>query len=239
MDGKPGEIEPGGCEVEVGNHLIDELSLGEEFRVADDEGNAQAFLMVLPGVIGYVLRQKGAFQLGHDAAGKPDYTTMLPSLINHLVPVGLKGLLAACMAAALMSYMAAALTHNHYCLNDTRLLELLPIAAEKNIGIINAAPFASGLLTDRGPADWHPASQQDRTVFKQAADFCRTQGTNISQLAMQFSSQNPDVKITMFSSADPELVKRNVAWHDEPYDPELVTHVQTLLVPVFNKQWGY
>jgi SSS family solute:Na+ symporter len=68
------------------------------------------FLMVFPGVIGYVLWQKGAFQL-HNVAGTstPDYNTMLPSLINHLVPVGLKGLLAACMAAALMSCMAAAL----------------------------------------------------------------------------------------------------------------------------------
>ena len=40
---------------------------------------------------------------------QPDYNTMLPSLINYLVPVGLKGLLAASMAAALMSCMAAAL----------------------------------------------------------------------------------------------------------------------------------
>ena len=68
------------------------------------------FLMVLPGVIGYVLWQKGAFQLANIAGtNTPDYNTMLPALINHLVPVGLKGLLAACMAAALMSCMAAAL----------------------------------------------------------------------------------------------------------------------------------
>ena len=68
------------------------------------------FLMVFPGIIGYVLWQKGAFTLGNVAGtNTPDYNTMLPSLINHLVPVGLKGLLAACMAAALMSCMAAAL----------------------------------------------------------------------------------------------------------------------------------
>ena len=62
------------------------------------------FLMVLPGIIGYVLWQKGAFQL-HNIAGTntPDYNTMLPVMINHLVPVGLKGLLAAGMAAALNS----------------------------------------------------------------------------------------------------------------------------------------
>jgi len=68
------------------------------------------FLMVFPGVIGYVLWQKGAFQLLKvPGTNSPDYNTMLPALINHLVPVGLKGLLAACMAAALMSCMAAAL----------------------------------------------------------------------------------------------------------------------------------
>jgi len=68
------------------------------------------FLMVLPGVVGYVLWQKGAFQL-HNLPGTntPDYNTMLPVMISYLVPVGLRGLLAACMAAALMSCMAAAL----------------------------------------------------------------------------------------------------------------------------------
>jgi SSS family solute:Na+ symporter len=68
------------------------------------------FLMVLPGVIGYVLWQKGAFQLATVAStGQPDYNTMLPMMITYLVPMGLKGLLAAGMAAALMSCMAAAL----------------------------------------------------------------------------------------------------------------------------------
>jgi len=68
------------------------------------------FLMVFPGVVGYVLWQKGAFGLQHVPGGTaPDFNTMLPSLINHLVPTGLRGLLAACMAAALMSCMAAAL----------------------------------------------------------------------------------------------------------------------------------
>lgn len=68
------------------------------------------FLMVLPGVIGYILWQKGAIALANvPGTSTPDYNTMLPVLINHLVPTGLRGLLAACMAAALMSCMAAAL----------------------------------------------------------------------------------------------------------------------------------
>jgi aryl-alcohol dehydrogenase-like predicted oxidoreductase len=133
----------------------------------------------------------------------------------------------------------AALTHNHYCLNDTRLLELLPVARAKNIGVINASPFASGLLTDRGPADWHPASPSDRAVFQQAAAFCRRQGTNISKLAMQFASQQASIPTTMFSSSNPDSVRRNIQWSEEPVDPSLVTQVQEILKPVLNKQWNY
>jgi len=58
------------------------------------------FLMVLPGVIGYVLY--------HDAIGSNASQTF-PMMINKLVPVGLKGLVAAGMLAALMSTIAAAL----------------------------------------------------------------------------------------------------------------------------------
>lgn len=68
------------------------------------------FVMVLPGLIGYALWQKGAIQLDNaPGTSSPDFNTMLPTLINHLVPHGLKGLIAASMAAALMSCMAAAL----------------------------------------------------------------------------------------------------------------------------------
>ena len=129
--------------------------------------------------------------------------------------------------------------HNHYCLNDVQLLDVLPIAQKRGIGIINGSPFASGLLTDRGPADWHPASPEDRRVFQQAAAFCRSRGASISKLALQFSSQHPDIPTTLFSSASAESVRRNIEWHEEPYDAALLADVQRILKPVFNKEWNY
>ena len=133
----------------------------------------------------------------------------------------------------------AALVHNHYCLNDTQLLQLLPLGRKANVGIINASPFASGLLTDRGAATWHPASDKDQALFREAAEFCRQQGVPIAKLALQFSCQNNQIPTTLFSSADPESVKRNVAWHDEPYDGELLAKVQEILAPVRDKEWEY
>jgi len=67
------------------------------------------FLMVVPGVIAFVLAKNGTLSFGLLDDGKPDYNTTLPNMINLLVPVGLKGLLAAGMLAALMSTIAAAL----------------------------------------------------------------------------------------------------------------------------------
>jgi len=47
------------------------------------------FLMVLPGLVGLALWQKGAIQLGNTVGSDaPDFNTMLPTLINHLVPAG-------------------------------------------------------------------------------------------------------------------------------------------------------
>lgn len=133
----------------------------------------------------------------------------------------------------------AALVHNHYCLNDTQLLDLLPTAKQKNIGIVNGSPFGSGLLTDRGPAVWHPASAEEKSLFQAAAEFCRKQGTSISRLALQFSSQNPEIPTTLFSTSKPETVRRNVESHEEPVDTSLVAEVRKILKPVLNMEWGY
>jgi L-galactose dehydrogenase len=131
------------------------------------------------------------------------------------------------------------LAHNHYCLNDTRVLELLPLTKSKGIGIINASPFACGLLTDRGAPPWHPADANTRTVFRSAAEFCRVQGTSIAQLALQFATQNPEIPTTLFSAADPELVRQNVGWSEQPYEAGLLAGVRKILEPVQDKQWEY
>lgn len=131
------------------------------------------------------------------------------------------------------------LSHNLYCLNDTRLESLLPLAFSKGIGMISASPFSSGLLTSRGAPDWHPATLEQRAVFTAAAVHCKKQGTDIEKLAIQFSSQNPNIATTMFSSANPESVRRTIAWSSESIDENLLGEVQNILAPVSNQNWNY
>lgn len=133
----------------------------------------------------------------------------------------------------------AALVHNHYCLSDSRFLGLLPQAREKQIGIVNGSPFASALLTEHGPASWHPASAEDRAIFRAAADFCRSQGASLSRLALQFATSHAGIPTTLFRAADPELMVSNVRWNEEPLDVPLLEALQQILAPVRNKDWNY
>lgn len=97
------------------------------------------FLMVFPGVIGYVLWQRGAIHLANVAA-HPDYNTMLPLLIQYLIPVGVRGLIAASLAAALMSCMAAAL-------NSCATLISIDVAKRMNPGATDAQVVRVGRIT--------------------------------------------------------------------------------------------
>jgi aryl-alcohol dehydrogenase-like predicted oxidoreductase len=133
----------------------------------------------------------------------------------------------------------AILTHNHYCLNDTRGLELVEPCRAKNIGMINASPFASGLLTGGKVADWHPANAAERALFAEAAAFCEKQGSSIAKLAFQFSCQNTPFHTTMFSTARTSSLQRNLEWYGEPYDAALLAEVRKILTPVMDQQWNY
>jgi SSS family solute:Na+ symporter len=122
------------------------------------------FLMVFPGVIGYVLWRKGAFQLLNVAGtNTPDYNTMLPALINHLVPVGLKGLLAACMAAALMSCMAAALNSCATLISMDIVKRLRPATPDERV--VTIGRFTTGVIMVLAML-WSTQGDQFGTIFE-------------------------------------------------------------------------
>ncbi len=117
----------------------------------------------------------------------------------------------------------------HYCLCDDELVDYLPFFEERGIGIINASPLSMGLLSQRGVPDWHPAPRPLVEACAKAAAWCNEQDYPIEKLAIQFSVANPRIAGTLFSSANPANVKRNIEWASEPADPELVAKVQEII----------
>jgi aryl-alcohol dehydrogenase-like predicted oxidoreductase len=52
------------------------------------------------------------------------------------------------------------LSYNHYTLQNSMLADLVPFLKSKNVGIMNAAPFAARLLTNTTLPVWHKATPQ-------------------------------------------------------------------------------
>lgn len=126
----------------------------------------------------------------------------------------------------------------HYCLNDDMLTDYFDYFESKGIGIINASPFAMGLLSKRGVPDWHPAPKALVEACQKATEHCEAKGYPIEKLAIQYAISNPRIATTLFSSANPDNVKKNILYVEEPIDWQLVKEVQDIIGDQKRVRWA-
>lgn len=117
----------------------------------------------------------------------------------------------------------------HFCLCDDKLTDYLDYFESRGIGIINASPLSMGLLSERGVPAWHPAPQPLVEACARAAVHCKAKGYPIEKLAIQYALTNERIATTLFSSANPDNVKRNLQWAGEPIDAQLAQEVQDII----------
>ena len=152
--------------------------------------------------------------------------------------VGVTGLSLAALRQLLeRAPVDAVQTHCHYCLIDTTLVQLLPFLKKHEVGIISAAPFGIGLLTPKGPPDWHPAPPEVKAACAKAVAHCRKKKVDLARLALQFAVANRDVTTTLVGTADPKKMKQNVKWIEESPDNRQLADVLEILRPIQNQAW--
>ena len=117
----------------------------------------------------------------------------------------------------------------HYTLNDDALIDYAGFFEQHGVGIINASPLSMGLLSQRGVPCWHPAPKPLVKACQKAAEYCSEQGYPIEKLAVQYSVSNPRIASTLFSSANPDNVRRNIQWANEEPDWDLVDKVKEII----------
>jgi len=117
----------------------------------------------------------------------------------------------------------------HHCLNDDKLVDYLDYFEERGIGVINASPLSMGLLSQQGVPDWHPAPQSLVEACQKAVQHCLAKNYPIEKLAIQYSVSNPRIATTLFSSANPQNVIKNIEYAEEPIDWQLVQEVQDII----------
>lgn len=126
----------------------------------------------------------------------------------------------------------------HYCLNDDKLEDFLDFFEAKGVGVISASPLSMGLLSQRGVPAWHPAPKPLVEACAKATAYCTEKGYPIEKLAVQYAVSNQRIAGTLFSSANPENVKRNIQWANEEPDWELVKEVQDIIGEQKRVSWA-
>ena len=203
----------------LGVDFIDLISVHDIEFQADMDGGLQRIVdETLPALV--ELRRKGV--VGHVG-------------ITDLQPENLRWVVEHTDAGTVESI----LNFCHYSLNDILLTDYLDFFEKNDVGVINASPLSMGLLSTRGTPDWHPAPVALKEACSRAAAYCREQGYPIEKLAVQFSvrTMNPRIATTLFSSANPDNVLRNIRFADEPIDMQLVSDVQRIIGDQMGVRW--
>ncbi|CAO4370125.1 unnamed protein product [Caenorhabditis nigoni] len=83
-----------------------------------------------------------------------------------------------------------------YCkgtLNNNSLGQFTAWFQTRNIAVINSGALCWGLLTEKGPPPWHPASDEIREACLAATTYCSSKNISISKLALDYALNFPNI----------------------------------------------
>jgi L-galactose dehydrogenase len=126
------------------------------------------------------------------------------------------------------------LTFAHGTLLDDSLAErILPIAAERGVGVMNAAALALGILAPHGTnmPGRHPAPEDVQRTAEAMRALAADRGIDLAFLANQYSIQRSGAATTVVGTAKLAHLESAVRAADTPIDEELLDAVLALRPP--------
>jgi len=124
-------------------------------------------------------------------------------------------------------------------LDDALTTDLVPLARQSGVGVMNAAAVASGLLTPRGPADGasHAAPSVVQDAARRMRELAAARGADIAFLANQYSIQRSDADTTVVGVGRPQHLHAAIAAAQAPIDEELLDELLTLRPDPASRSW--
>lgn len=130
------------------------------------------------------------------------------------------------------------ISYTHFNLQSQRLLtELLPVAEQHGVGVLNGSPLCIGALTNPGPPPWHPGSANLKAVIRKAVEHCQARGADISLLGMQYCLAEERIASILTGAARAGELAANLRAISTPIDAKLLQEVQAILAPVRDETW--
>ncbi|MCY4053308.1 MAG: aldo/keto reductase [Hyphomicrobiales bacterium] len=110
----------------------------------------------------------------------------------------------------------ALISHNRWTVLNRSADGIFSAAHERGIAILNAAPYAGGVLA-KGSADmprvtYQPATAETLAPVQAIEEMCARHGTAPGALALQFSMRDPRVTSTIAGVSKPARVTQTLDW---------------------------
>jgi len=126
----------------------------------------------------------------------------------------------------------AVITHNRYTLLHQGAARLFDVASRAGVAVLNAAPYASGLLA-KGPAAYpryayHDAPPDVLDRARRMAELCSEHGVPLAAAALQFSLRDPRVGSTIVGMSRPERVAETLRLATQPIPDTLWPQLEAL-----------
>lgn len=114
----------------------------------------------------------------------------------------------------------AVITHNRYTLLNRSAEPLLALAAGRGLGVLNAAPYGSGILA-KGPDAYPRYAYQEAEALvvdraRKLDAICKRHGVPLAAAALQFSLRDERVTSTIVGMSKPERIAQTVALAQHP-----------------------
>lgn len=153
--------------------------------------------------------------------------------------VGFSGLPVRYLAKiARMTEVDTVLSWGHYTLlADAINDELVPLAAERGFGLLNAAPFMQRILSEAPVPTWQSSPEAVKALQPKLVAVCRDYGLSLSDVALKYAASHPTIATTIVGMSEKHLVDQNVRALDIEIPDELLRRIEILVAPVKNQMW--
>jgi D-threo-aldose 1-dehydrogenase len=134
----------------------------------------------------------------------------------------------------------AVISHNRYTLLSQVADPLFTQASQRGLAVLNAAPYASGILAKGPDARQNyvyrdaPADVVRRTRDMQAV--CADYGIPLAAAALQFSLRDPRITSTIVGATRPERIQETLALAQVPIPEEAWTRLKPLTIADLDPQ---
>jgi len=110
----------------------------------------------------------------------------------------------------------ALITHNRFTLVNRHAEAMIDFAAEKGVAVMNAAPYAAGVLA-KGSASYQRYVYQEASAemldpVRRFEEVCARHNVPTGAAALQFSMRDPRVAVTICGVTKPERVQQTLDW---------------------------